>query len=129
VRPGVVAASAALLCLAASGATHAAASPAQSALLKHRTRTVLSPPTPADVDSRLIYAGRVDGASSGRVRLESSSIARPAWKALAVVRVAADGSFTYTTNVPGDGTYRIRAVFLGDRRHLPSSAVVPLQVI
>jgi hypothetical protein len=129
VRPGVVAASAALLCLAASGATHAAAPPAQTALLKHRTRTVLSPPTPADVDSRLIYAGRVDGASSGRVKLESSSLARPAWKALAVVRVAADGTFTYTTNVPGDGTYRIRAVFLGDSSHLPSSAVVPLQVI
>jgi hypothetical protein len=63
------------------------------------------------------------------VKLESSSIAKPAWKALAIVRVAADGTFTFTTDVPGDGIYRIRAVYLGDSSHLPSSAVVPLQVI
>jgi hypothetical protein len=128
-RPIVVCAFAAALCLAAAGAGFAATTPGKKAVLKHRTRTALAAPTLADVDTRMTYSGRVDGASSGRVELESRTLVRPAWKRFAIVRVAADGSFTFTTDVPGSGTYRIKAVFLGDGSHLPSSAVVSFQVI
>jgi hypothetical protein len=128
VRPIVCASFAAGLCLAAAGAVHASAA-SGTAFLKHRTRTALAAPTLADVDSRMTYSGRVDGVSSGRVELDSRTAARPAWKPLAFVRIAADGSFTYTTDVPGSGAYRVRALYRGDGSHLPSSAVVSFQVI
>ena len=117
------------LCLAAALAAGAAATADPTAFVKHRTRTVLAPPALADVDTRQTYSGRVDGASSGRVELESRSLAKPAWRPFAIEHIAANGTFAYTAAMPGAGTYWIKAVFLGDGTHLPSSAVVSFQVI
>jgi hypothetical protein len=117
------------LCLAAVCAACAAATVEPTAFVKHRTRTVLAAPTLGDTDSRQVYSGRVAFASSGRVELESRSLASPTWRPFAVENVAANGSFAYTADMPGSGTYWIKAVYLGDSTHLPSSGVVSFQVI
>jgi len=117
------------LCLAAAAASCATATVDPTEFVKHRTRTALGAPTLADVDSRQTYSGRVAFASSGRVELESRSLANPTWRPFARENIAADGSFAYTGDMPGAGTYWIKAVYLGDSTHLPSSAVVSFQVI
>src|SRR6516162_8285390 len=89
--PFVVSASfVAALCLAAVCAACATATVEPTAFIKHRTRTALAAPTLADVDSRQIYSGRVAFASSGRVELESRSLANPIWRPFAIENIAAN---------------------------------------
>lgn len=102
---------------------------AQTAAVKHATRTRLTGPALANDDYHVTYTVKVTGATSGRIELALSSLAHPAWKALARLRLSA-GTASYTTRtITASGTYRMRALYLGDAAHLPSSATISWNVV
>jgi len=94
------------------------------------THTTLTGPTLADDDYHVTYTVKVAGATGGRVELDLSSLKRPAWKVLARAPLGPDGSVSYTARTTMvRGTYRVRALYLGDATHLPSSATVSWEVV
>src|SRR5215467_6674259 len=118
-----------VMILAGAGlAVCATAQPA--AAVKRVTHTTLTGPTLADDDYHVTYTARVAGATSGRIELEVSSLKRPAWKVFARAPLGPKGIVSYTTRIiTAPGTYRVRAVYLGDAKHLPSSATVSWEVV
>jgi len=105
-------------------------SAAQAATLKRATHTTLTGPALANDDNHVTFTVKVKGAATGRVELDLSSLKHPAWKVLARVPLGPNGIVSYTTKtIKASGTYRMRATYLGDARHLPSSATVSWVVV
>jgi hypothetical protein len=99
-------------------------------VVKHVTRTTLSGPTLANDDYHVTYTVKVKGAATGRIELALSSLRHPAWKVCDRATLGAGGILRYTVKtITAPGTYRMRAVYLGDAAHLPSSAMVSWQVV
>jgi hypothetical protein len=112
------------------GAGLAVCAAAQAAVVKRVTRTTLTGPTLANDDYHVTYTVKVAGTTRGRIELDLSSLKRPAWKVLARVSLGPGGVVSYTTRtITVSGTYRLRAVYLGDATHLPSSATVSWEVV
>ena len=102
----------------------------QAAVVKRVTHTTLTGPMLANDDYHVTYTVKVAGARSGRIELDLRSLKHPAWKAFARVRLGSSGGISYTTRtITAPGTYRVRAVYLGDASHLPSSAAVSWEVV
>jgi hypothetical protein len=116
-----------LILVAASVAVCATA---QASVVKRATHTTLSGPTFADDDYHVTYTVKVAGATGGLIELDLSSLKRPAWKAFARAPLGPDGIVRYTTRtITASGTYRVRAVYLGDATHSRSSATVSWEVV
>jgi hypothetical protein len=112
------------------GACLAVCAAGQATVVKGVTRTTLTGPTLANDDYHVTYRVRVRGATTGRVALALSSLKHPVWKVLARATLGADGIVSYTTKtITTPGTYWMRAVYLGDVAHLPSSATVSWEVV
>lgn len=97
--------------------------------VRHYTHTTISAPMVVKKRSRVTYNGTVSGATGGQVKLQSRSLAHPAWKTFALAAIRANGAFTYKTRVAEPGTYRIKAVYPGDTSHLASSSIVSFKVV
>jgi len=103
---------------------------AQAAVGKHTTRTTLTGPTLANDDYHVTYTVKVAGATTGLIELDLSNVKHPAWKLFARARLGPNGIVSYTAKtITAAGTYRMRAVYLGDATHLPSSATVSWEVV
>jgi hypothetical protein len=103
---------------------------AQAAVVKRLTHTTLTGPALANDDYHVTYTVRVAGATTGRIELDLSSVAHPAWKVFARAPLGPTGIVSYTTKtITASGTYRMRAVYCGDTTHLPSSATVSWEVV
>jgi hypothetical protein len=98
--------------------------------VKRVTHTTLTGPALADDDYHVTYTVKVAGATSGRIELDVSSLKRPVWKVFARAPLGLNGIVSYTTRtITASGTYRVRAVYLGDATHFPSSATVSWEVV
>jgi hypothetical protein len=116
-------------CLAACAAAEAAAAAAASGV-RRTTHTTLTGPTLANDDYHVTYTVKVAGATTGRIELDLSSLKHPTWKVFARAPLGPDGTVSYTAKtITASGMYRMRAVYLGDATHLPSSATVSWQVV
>jgi hypothetical protein len=103
---------------------------AQATVAKRVTHTALTGPTLAGDDYHVTFRVKVAGATSGRIELDLSSLKQPGWKLYARVPLGPNGIVSYTTRtITTPGTYRVRAVYLGDATHLPSSATVSWEVV
>jgi hypothetical protein len=103
---------------------------AQAAAVKHATHTTLTGPALANDDYHVTYTVDVAGATTGSIELDLSSLKHPAWKVLARVQLGLTGIASYTNKtLTAPGTYRMRAVYLGDATHLPSSSTVSWEVV
>jgi hypothetical protein len=103
---------------------------AHAAVAKRVTHTTLTGPTLANDDYHVTYTVKVAGATTGRIELALSSLKHPAWKLLAREPLGPGGTLSYTTKtITTSGTYRMRAVYLGDATHLPSWATVSWEVV
>jgi hypothetical protein len=112
------------------GACLAVCAAAQGAAAKRVTHTTISGPTLANDDYHVTYTVKVAGATTGRIELDLSSLKHPAWKLFAREPLGPGGTVSYTTRtITTSGTYRMRAVYLGDATHLPSSATVSWEVV
>jgi hypothetical protein len=112
------------------GACVAVCGAAQAAVVKRVTHTTLTGPTLANDDYHVTFTVKVAGATTGRVELDSSSVKHPAWKVFARVRLGPGGIVSYTMRtITASGTYRVRALYLGDVMHRPSSATVSWEVV
>ena len=102
----------------------------QAAAVRRVTHTTLTGPTLANDDYHVTYTVKVAGATTGRIELDLSSLRHPAWKVIARTALGPNGIVSYTTRtITASGTYRVRAVYLGDGTHLPSSATVSWEVV
>jgi hypothetical protein len=109
-------------CLAACAAAPAA--------VKRVTHTTLTGPTLANDDYHVAYTVKVAGATTGRVEFDLSSPKHPAWTVVTRAPLGPDGTVSYTTKtITVSGAYRMRALYLGDATHLPSSAAVSWDVV
>ncbi len=119
------------LCVAILLGAFLAVCPAtQATVVKRVTHTTLTGPTLASDDSHVTYTVKVAGVTTGRIELDLSSLKHPAWKVYARALLGANGIVAYTTKtITVSGTYRMRAVYLGDTTHLPSSATVSWEVV
>src|SRR5215831_5064851 len=112
------------------GACLAVCAAVQAAALRRATHTTLAGPMLANDDYHVTFTVKVAGARTGRIELDLSSLKHPAWKVLARTSLGPNGIVSYTTKTPkAPGTYRMRARYLGDATHLPSSAAVSWQVV
>jgi hypothetical protein len=112
------------------GAGLAVCAAAPAAVVKRVTHTTLTGPTFANDDYHVTYTVKVAGATGGRIELDLSSLKRPAWKVFARARLGRNGMVRYTARtITASGSYRLRAVYLGDATHRPSSATVSWDVV
>ena len=102
----------------------------QATVGKRVTHTTLTGPTLANDDYHVTYAVKVAGATTGRIEFDLSSPKHPAWKVFARATLGPDGIVRYTTQtMTAPGTYRMRAVYVGDATHLASSATISWEVV
>jgi hypothetical protein len=112
------------------GACLAVCAAAQAGAVKHATHTTLTGPALANDDYHVTYTVNVAGATTGWIELDLSSLKHPTWKMFTRVQLSLNGIVSYTTKtLTAPGTYRMRAVYLGDATHLPSSATVSWEVV
>jgi hypothetical protein len=112
------------------GACLAVCAAAQAAVVKRATHTTITGPTLANDDYHVTYTVKVAGATTGRIELDLSSLKHRAWKVFARAPLGPDGTVSYTAKtITASGTYRMRAVYLGDATHRTSSATVSWEVV
>ena len=96
-------------------------------LVRRYTQVTVHAPTSVRAGASFVCAGRVAGASGGRIHMELRD--GSGWVRIATGPIRSDGGFTVRTRVAGPARRTsIRLSYRGDAGHLPSETAVALRV-
>jgi Tol biopolymer transport system component len=100
---------------------------ALTALVRRATYVIVHAPHSVRVGALLTCAGRIAGASAGRIELEQRTAA--GWVRIATGPIRSDGRFTLRTRFATPARRRsIRVSYRGDAGHLPSAATFAIGI-
>src|SRR5207249_276375 len=100
---------------------------AVTALVRRATEVTAHAPRNVQAGSSFTVSGRVSGATTGGVQLQTRAIG--GWHLLATPRLQSNGSFTARTRLSKHSQRTtLRLLYAGDANHLPSSTTLTITI-